>query len=161
VGYAPKGLSLSQRLEWTGWSVTETGCWEWSGGSNSRGYGQLWFRGRVQKVHRLAYEAWVGVVPDGMVVRHLVCDNPPCINPDHLAVGTQKDNVDDRDRKGRRKPPSGELNGRATLTTEVVNEIRRRLSEGETVSSLARAFDSTLSKISHIKNGVSWREERT
>ncbi len=72
-----------------------TGCWEWQGGLN-RGYGTT--QGRL--VHRVAWELWKGPIPRGLKVCH-DCDNPPCFNPDHLFIGTTRDNLLDAARKGR------------------------------------------------------------
>jgi len=77
------------------------GCWEWKRGKSS-GYGRVRVggkRGQVYRAHRLAYELVNGPIPDGAVVMH-ACDNPPCINPAHLIVGTQGENIADRDLKG-------------------------------------------------------------
>lgn len=82
------------------------GCWLWTG-STSKGYGQLstWGGEQNYKAHRLAWELMNGPVPDGLVVRHK-CDNPRCVNPSHLEVGTQKDNSMDTSRRGRLNPKS-------------------------------------------------------
>ena len=84
--------SAAERLERAGWNVTESGCWEFLGFTSRKGYGQLRFRGKNVKAHRLAHEAWIGPVPDELVVMHS-CDNPPCINPEHLSAGTVLDNT--------------------------------------------------------------------
>jgi hypothetical protein len=75
------------------------GCWEWTAGTQY-GYGRFVLGGRTFKAHRLSYEISVGVIPDGLKVLHH-CDNPPCVNPAHLFVGTHADNVRDREAKGR------------------------------------------------------------
>jgi hypothetical protein len=82
-----------------------TGCWMWQRGKCPRGYGKVAVRlGPHQVVtrlaHRVSYEEFVGHIPDGLVVRHL-CHVPGCVNPEHLAVGTQQDNADDAVRAGR------------------------------------------------------------
>lgn len=84
----------------------ESGCWDWTG-SKSRGYGQLSsrFNQPPHKAHRLSYQLFVGPIPDAMVVRHK-CDNPGCINPKHLEIGSHKDNVMDRVGRGRTNPIS-------------------------------------------------------
>lgn len=77
-----------------------TACWPWMAGKNDNGYGRLRFKGRTTYAHRAAYELAVGVIPEGMFVCH-TCDNPPCVNPGHLFVGTALDNNRDRIAKGR------------------------------------------------------------
>jgi hypothetical protein len=82
-------------------------CWIWSGSKDPRGYGTLSAESGSSpiKAYRLAYEMRHGPIPDGLVVRHK-CDNPSCVNPDHLEVGTQKDNVRDMVERGRANPSS-------------------------------------------------------
>lgn len=77
------------------------GCLEWSGVTNRRGYGRLQVQGRMVLTHRLAWELANGSIPEGMNVLHR-CDNPPCCDPEHLFLGTQKDNVADMIAKGRK-----------------------------------------------------------
>lgn len=75
-----------------------SGCWEWQGAVSNpapKNYGSFRLDGRARKAHQVAYELMHGAIPDGAVVRHL-CDNPPCVNPAHLAVGTEADNHWDR-----------------------------------------------------------------
>lgn len=77
-------------------------CWEWQGYRIDKGYGRLRHEGGKKLAHRVSYEAFVGAIPDGMCVLHK-CDNPPCVNPDHLFLGTNLDNVKDCINKGRHK----------------------------------------------------------
>lgn len=88
------------RLRRGGWKVTPGGCWESLRARASGGYTYVRLSGNRLGTHRLAYETWVGPIPEGHVVRHK-CDNPPCINPDHLDIGTQVDNVQDTKKRGR------------------------------------------------------------
>ena len=97
----PEQSSDQERLNHYGWCITEAGCWEWGGPKTTLDYGRVGKSGTRVLAHRLAYETWVGPIPDGHVVRHK-CDNPPCINPDHLETGTQADNVQDMHARGRR-----------------------------------------------------------
>lgn len=91
-----------ERLRFYGWQSTENGCWKWCGPARPDGYGRVGASGTRVLAHRLAYETWVGPIPEGHVVRHK-CDSPPCINPDHLETGTQQDNVQDMHRRRRRQ----------------------------------------------------------
>lgn len=94
---------LEVRLHEIGWTVTESGCWEWKGACNPSGYGKLTAKrlGIVGGlVHRLMHELRKGSIPDGQIVRH-TCDNPPCCNPDHLLAGTKRDNAQDMMERGR------------------------------------------------------------
>lgn len=83
----------------------ENDCWEWTGGTQSRGYGITGIPKTRKKIvtHRASYEAFIGEIPKGLYVCHK-CDNPPCCNPNHLFVGTQKENLQDMVRKGRCNP---------------------------------------------------------
>jgi hypothetical protein len=80
--------------------IDANGCWIWTGRRYTKGYGQASFRGRNIRAHRYAYEAWKGPIPAGMMVLHS-CDNPPCVNPDHLRIGTARDNMMDAIQRGR------------------------------------------------------------
>lgn len=85
--------------------IQENGCWEYCGYIGTHGYGQIRIGGRVNgkllRTHRVAYDLVKGDIPKGINVLH-TCDNPKCVNPDHLFLGTQQDNVDDCINKGRR-----------------------------------------------------------
>lgn len=131
-------------------------CWEWRGVKNNKGYGFIGAPARVY-AHRLSYEQFVGPIPEGLFVCHH-CDNPGCVRPSHLFVGTQKDNMADCSRKGRTTGGSlpGERNPFAKLTEGRVHAARQRLASGEMVTSIARDFGVSIGTISHIKNGRSW-----
>jgi len=92
-------------IEMRFWSkVTKgAGCWEWTASTDHKGYGKLaegGRQGRTLSAHRVSYELNVGPIPDGLLVLHR-CDNPPCVRPDHLFVGTHTDNAQDMAKKGR------------------------------------------------------------
>lgn len=76
------------------------GCWEWTGYRNESGHGQIQVDGKAIYVHRVVYETEVGPIGKGLFVRH-TCDNPPCVRPDHLVIGTQLDNIGDAVSRGR------------------------------------------------------------
>jgi hypothetical protein len=114
-------LSPAQRL----WSQTAwTGeCLEWTGLVTHAGYGTLPVYGYQYFAHRLAWQLTCGVIPAGLSVLHK-CDNPPCVYPDHLFLGTQKDNMADCARKGRIARQQGERSPAARLTNAQVLAIR-------------------------------------
>lgn len=97
-------LRLSDRIQ-EGAQVTEAGCWEWTGAVTQRGYGRMSYRNQVYRVHRLAAHEWLGLdLADPTVKVCHRCDNPPCVNPDHLYLGDQKTNVQDMVQRGRNYP---------------------------------------------------------
>jgi hypothetical protein len=100
------------------------GCWVWTASRNEQGYGCCGFNGRTYTAHRLSYELARGPIPPGMHVLHR-CDNPPCVNPEHLFVGDQSDNMRDMYGKGRGANRQGELSGAAKLTESQVREIKQ------------------------------------
>lgn len=77
-----------------------TGCWIWTGNVNALGYGRFWVEGGLEYAHRCSWELHRGQIPDGANVLHR-CDQPHCVNPDHLFLGSQADNMEDMRRKGR------------------------------------------------------------
>ena len=105
--------------------LIEGDCWIWQGLKSSNGYGQMRCQGKPnQGSHRVSYWAFVGDIPDGMVVRHhpTLCNNKHCVNPDHLLLGTQQDNIDDK--QVANTQCKGETNGRSKLTEQMVIEMR-------------------------------------
>ena len=105
---------------------TMTGCWDWIGGKSLKGHGVVRIGGRTRRAHRAFYTAMFHD-PGPLLVCHR-CDNPACVNPDHLFTGTNSDNVRDSVRKGRWMTPKkinrGERNGLAKLTDDTVRRIR-------------------------------------
>lgn len=115
------------------WSYVPFGdidkCWEWSGDRSVDGYGRFWVAYRIQRAHRLSYYLTTGVDPGQLLVLH-DCDNRACCNPEHLYLGTDADNSDDKMSRGRCKPRSGEDNHIAKLTESDVLAIRQLHSMG-------------------------------
>jgi len=81
-------------------TTTWDGCWEWIGSKNPKGYGCFRVRGTLKPAHRVAYDLFVGIIPEGLRVLHK-CDNRACVNPKHLWLGTNQDNTNDMISKGR------------------------------------------------------------
>lgn len=136
-----------------------SGCWNWNGANESKrgGYGLFWMLDDHRRASRVAYEIYVGPIPAGLHVLHK-CDNPPCVNPDHLFVGTPLDNARDCSAKGRRRnvPSVGEKNGLARLTNEQARQIKTALTSGAKGRLLAKMFSVSESIISDIKRGKTW-----
>lgn len=136
----PRGTSRThaERLARKGWDVTIAGCWESRGARTKDGYGTLASGGgKTMLAHRMSYEAHIGPIPVGEVVRH-TCDNPPCINPAHLLTGIQADNV--RDAMDRDRVARGENSGMHKLTDAECDEIRRLHAEGMKMADLSARF---------------------
>lgn len=133
----------------------DTGCWNWQGTKNNKGYGKLWVDGKKQYAHRTSYRLHKSAIPVGLNICHR-CDNPACINPDHLFVGTQAENLADRNAKGRQRigERKGTNNGNAKLTERDVISIRA--STGMKLRELAAKYGVTPTQISFIRRGKTW-----
>lgn len=135
-------------------------CWEWMGWRHPSGYGQIG-RGRredgLSYTHVAAWEVTHGPVPRGRVVCHR-CDNPPCVNPEHLFLGTQADNMHDMIDK--RRHSHGERHA-SKLTEENVREIRKLLLAGLTQQEIATRFRVARSLIGLIGRHKRWTLEGT
>ena len=131
-----------------------SGCIETTAGRDRDGYGRKWVDGKSRLTHRLSYvEAHkldLGDI-DGLVVMH-TCDNPPCVNPDHLALGTRRNNVDDMTAKGRQG--RGETQGFSKLTEADVIDIRASTKKQ---AHLAKKYGVVHQCISSIKTYRTWK----
>lgn len=131
-------------------------CWEWTGGVISTGYGKIHIApGQPGLAHRYSYELHYGPIPDGLGVFHR-CDNPRCVKPQHLFCGTQQDNVDDMEAKGRavKRGAKGETNGGAKITEAAVKEIR---ASPKDALSIAEQYGVSRSLIYAIRERRIWR----
>ena len=139
-------------------------CIEWAKGCTTYGYGQRQWQGKTRYAHRIAYvEAnGLGIEDiDGLVVRHK-CDNPPCVNPEHLEIGTKADNTRDMIDRGRGvcRPVKGEDHGNALLTTKQVAEIRKRYvprCRFNGAIALSKEFGVSHKTIRRIIKGTAWK----
>lgn len=130
---------------------TPEGCWEWTG-KRINGYGYLSVKPRRLKAHRLSYELHHGPIPDGAVVRHR-CDNPPCVNPAHLELGTIADNNRDMMERGRHRTAPV-----TRIPDDVVLAIRERVHAGESIRSMAREYGIGLATADRIVRGTTRAE---
>jgi HNH endonuclease len=130
-------------------------CWVWTAAKYFHGYGSYVIKQKRYVAHRFSYALFNGEIPYGLLVCHK-CDNPPCVNPDHLFLGTYQDNHDDMTRKGRRVTHRGETHPSAKLTAAQVHEIRSRYKQGNGTE-LGNEFGVKSSAISAIITGQSWK----
>ena len=140
------------RLEANCIPVPECGCWLWLGNLDNAGYGRISVNSKQRVVSRAAFEAYKGIDPGNLFVCHK-CDTPSCINPDHLFLGDNRDNIRDMYRKGRRSQ-LGTRNGNALLTEAQVLQI---LGSDAPRKQLARDFGVSKSTVDNIKRGAIWK----
>ena len=134
------------------------GCLLWTGNTDKRyGYGRLEQSGVATGAHILSYKTFVGAVPCGMLVLHK-CGNPPCVEPSHLELGTQKKNMRDMWARGRGR--HGRAHPNAVLTPNKVRSIRALRGRGELLTSLAARFKVSPTTISLIARGKRWGRTR-
>lgn len=134
----------------------ETGCHEWVASKVNGGYGKFRFNDKIKLAHRLAYEFYFKD-PENMCVCHH-CDNPSCVNPEHLFLGTQKDNIQDAIKKGRltNRNQKGELNNNSKLSYDDVVVIKQQLSDGVAQKTIAKQYRVSIMAISFINTGHRW-----
>lgn len=160
-GCRNKGQALSKYANvesrfWAKVDKTDT-CWLWTGQKPDDRYGGFKLSNGVQmRAHRFAWEITYGAIPAGMFVCHH-CDNPLCVRPDHLFLGTPADNMRDKALKHRAARRPGNANPSAKLTDADVLAIRHRRAEGELVKTLATEYGLSLSSIGKVIHRISWK----
>ena len=144
---------------------SETGCWVWTGAQNTVGYGHFRINGKTEKAHRVAYQLFVSDIAEldnvdyrGTCVMHK-CDNPLCVNPDHLVLGTHADNMTDKKNKCRvvTNPTRGETNYNALLSANDVIDLRMLRSYGVSLSLLAKEYGVSKGCISSLARNKTWK----
>ena len=131
-----------------------SGCWLWKGSTRTGGYGQFKIGGRATVAHRYSLMLAGRPVLPGLKVLH-TCDTPRCVNPDHLVIGSQAENIADRDARGR--TARGERAARAKLTDAAVLELRLLASSGGGRTELADRFGISPLSVRAIAAGKTWR----
>jgi len=164
-GAMGRGLSKEKYIEHTKKRLLKNRkivneCWEWKGFSQNKGYGFIsWGQGKSKTkwlVHRISYTIWKGEIPKGMFILHS-CDNPKCFNPDHLSVGTQKDNLQQMSQRGRSNARYGSKSGKSKLKESEVIKIRQMRDEGKTLKEISKKFNVTDANISDICQKYTWK----
>ena len=133
------------------------GCWLWNGARRKKGYGLFGLEGKICSAHRVSYQMHVGTIPSGNQVCHR-CDNPRCVNPDHLFTGTSVENNADKISKGRQA--KGECMASAKLTEDDVIRIRSIYIKGSTdfnTKTIAGMYGVSASHVTKILKGSKWK----
>ena len=131
------------------------GCWEWTGALFKGGYGCVVRNRKTQGAHRVSYKISVGEIPEKMFVCHK-CDNRKCINPEHLFLGTYRDNIDDMVKK--KRSLIGENNPSSKLTEKQVLEIRKRyIPRKMSIRKLAKEYGIVSNAINQIIKRTKWK----
>lgn len=136
--------------------VKNQGCWEWIGDKESKGYGRIGYNNKQHKAHRVSWMLHNGPIPKDLCVLHK-CDNPSCVNPNHLFLGTYQDNNKDRAEKSRSADQRGDKSHVSKLTWKKVKMIRYLYSTGLfRHKDLAWQFDVGQTTIWHVLNNSTW-----
>jgi hypothetical protein len=119
----------------------ETHCWIFTGYKNPAGYGVFYASNKRVFAHRYSHQLWIGPIPDGKMVLHS-CDTPSCVNPRHLSIGTQADNMKDCSRRGRLANIRGGNNPNSKLSWSLVQSIRKQLGRSPTPEQVLASAES-------------------
>ena len=130
------------------------GCWEWTGAVLKDGYGHFHVNRKGVIASRYSYQHYKGDIPPGLVVRHK-CDNPKCVNPEHLELGTQKDNYNDAKMKGRHV--HGEKHGNVLYSGEQIKKVLQLIAEGMRPIDISKQTGVALSTVYDVRLGRSWK----
>ena len=149
----PQDLDARAKLEERFWVKVEKtdGCWIWTAAKHPHGYGKFVVNNTVYPAHRISWELHNGEIPEGQCVMH-ICDNTPCIRPDHLRIGTHAENMADRDAKGR-----GNSRQPHKLNPGKVRRIRHLHAQGVAGHRIAAEFGIARNTVLRILRGEYWK----
>jgi hypothetical protein len=152
---SPPRISIERRLQ--KYKILENGCWHFLGSKDKDGYGVFGYgRGKQLRAHRASFEFHKKTSAVGLLVCHS-CDNPSCINPDHLFLGNPKDNTQDMIKKGRKANCQGSNHPLAKLSVLDIVLIKQYRSTGKKLKEIADQFGVTFQTISEICRGKTWK----
>ncbi len=156
IGVYPR-KSLQERFN-EKWKLDKrSGCHVWKASTRGKGYGQFKLNYKNTSAHRVAYELAYGPIPESMHVCHK-CDNPPCVNPKHLWLGTNEENIEDKSNKGRYNAARGSDNGSAKVTEKMAIKIRWLYSTGKhTQTRLATRFNISRGAVGQLIRKETWK----
>ena len=152
---ANKLISIEEKLK--KYVVDDRNCWNWIGSKDRDGYGVFGHhRNKQIRAHRASYSFYIGEIPNKMMICHS-CDNPSCINPKHLFVGTAKDNTQDMIKKQRRPVLFGSNHPNAKLTEHQAHEIKQLRKQNVLLTDIANQFGISFQTVSSIAKGTTWK----
>jgi len=152
-GKTIKKKPIKDRFEKFIYMEPNSGCWLWMGGLFKNGYGQFKIGLKVKYAHRVSYEIYKGPIPEEMDVCHY-CDIRSCANPDHVFLGTHKENIQDCSNKGRHNKPKGSQHHQAKLQDKDIIKIRE---DPRSQNVISKEFGVCQAQISNIKNHKDWK----
>jgi hypothetical protein len=135
--------------------VEDSECWIYEGPKEKSGHAKVTFCDKKEYLQRISWKVFRGKIPHKLQVLHKCVGTPECWNPNHLYLGTTKDNVDDRESQGRGGNHKGEMNGRSKLTEKDVLEIKTRL-RGMPVDQIANMYGISTCRVYHLRCRPSW-----
>lgn len=164
-------MKLTEKQRERFWSYvdkkSDDDCWEWKSYKGSGGYGHFYLNNKQHPAHRISWFLENGPIPKADEKGNRICachkcDNTSCVNPNHLFLGTDLDNIKDRDRKGRRIPfkPAGKKNGNATISIETIKTAEKMLIDGAKNIHVAKSLNISEALVSNIKNGNHWSQKQ-
>ena len=161
MGNDPVKIELTEKNIELFWAKvakkSDAECWEWLAYRNKNGYGRMHVKNKMYLTHRVAWFIHNGEIPDGLLVCH-ACDNPGCVNPLHMFLGTKKDNANDRDIKCRGVNLVGERHGSHKLTEKEVIEIREKyIPHVYTLRQLAKEYGVDFTAIHDVVTYFTWK----
>lgn len=131
-------------------------CWDWNGTIHRSGYAVMNYNNKQTSAHRISWMLNFGKIPDKLIIMHK-CDNKKCTNPEHLSLGTPKNNTQDMLEKGRGRPKYGENHPFRKLDDNKVREIRKLLTMGVSVGRICKDFEISQGALDALRKGITWK----